>query len=70
MSIGDNVRQLRIARQMTQQELADGVGIKQPTVAQIERGTKALSLALAMDMAIFFGCSLDCITGNQTKDAS
>lgn len=51
MGIGDNVRLLRENKQLQQAELAAQLGITQSMLSQIERGTKALSLALAVDIA-------------------
>lgn len=61
--VGENVRQYRQARKLSQQALADKVGISQPMLAQIERGTKGLSIqlgvviaeALEVDAATLFG---------------
>lgn len=49
--VGENVRQYRQARNLSQQALADKVGISQPMLAQIERGTKSLSIQLGIVIA-------------------
>lgn len=38
MSIGDNIKRLREARGMTQEQLADQIGVTRPTVTQWETG--------------------------------
>lgn len=51
MSIGTNLRNLRIAKEMSQAELADAVFVTQSMIAQIERGTKALTMELGREIA-------------------
>lgn len=38
MSFGEEVKRLRIERGLTQKQLGDAIGVKQPVVAQIEAG--------------------------------
>ena len=58
MSVAENIRKIRISRNLTQKELADNVGVKQSYIAQIERGTKIPTLTLGKDIADALGCSL------------
>lgn len=58
MSIGENVKKIRTERGIPQSKLAESVGITQSMLCQIERGTKALSLALAKDIADYLKCSV------------
>ena len=58
MGIGENLRTLRTNAGMTQEQLAQAVGIRQCTVAQIERNTKALSLSLGYEITKVLDCSL------------
>lgn len=51
MSIGSNLKKARINAGMVQRELAEAVGVTQPMIAQIERGTKALTLELGREIA-------------------
>lgn len=67
MNIGDNVKRLREARNMKQVELAQALGITQSMLAQIERGTKALTMNLALCVVSVLGCSLDELASGQTK---
>ena len=55
MSIGSNIKDKRLALDMTQIELADKIGITQSMLCQIERGTKAPSLPLRAEIAQFLG---------------
>ena len=59
MSVGENIRRIREARGLNQAQLADRVGIAQPWVCQIERGTKNPSLQLGKLIAEVLGCTLD-----------
>lgn len=58
-NIAGNIKRLREARNMTQHELADAVGVKQPMIAQIERGTKSPSMPLGMEIAKALNCPID-----------
>ena len=59
MSIGSNIKNKRLALDMTQIELADKIGITQSMLCQIERGTKAPSLPLSAEIAQFLGCKVE-----------
>lgn len=58
MAIGENLKKIRTEAGITQATLADKVGIGRSMLAQIERGTKALSLPLAETIATELGCSI------------
>ncbi len=58
MNMGENLRHLRKAKGYTQAELAEKVGLTQSMLARLERGTRALSLPLAMDIAEILECSV------------
>lgn len=59
MNIGENVRKKRIACGLTQQQLAEIVGVAAATICQIERGTKTLSMPLGKQIAEVLNCTLD-----------
>lgn len=63
MNIGENLKRTREAHNMTQAALAEKVGVTQGMVAQIERGTKALSVQLAVAMADVLQCSVTELIG-------
>lgn len=63
MSIGENVKRLRIAARMSQSELAERVNVSAPMICQVERGTKAPSLQLAMEIANVLGCEVNELAG-------
>lgn len=53
------VRELRMERAMTQQQLADMVGVSSRTIISIEKGQYSPSLMLAYRMARVFGVSVE-----------
>lgn len=58
--IQNNIRRLRFFKdEMTQQELADEVGVTRQTIAAIESGKYAPTLELAFRIASLFETSLD-----------
>lgn len=59
MNIGENVKKKRIACGLTQQQLAEIVGVAAATICQIERGTKTLSMPLGKQIADVLNCTLD-----------
>ena len=54
-----NIRSLRLERGLSQVELADAVGISQAMLCYIERGTRELTLPLALKLAEVLGCNVD-----------
>jgi putative transcriptional regulator len=58
-AIRNQIRELRAAREMTQQELADRVGVTRQTVIAIEGDKYSPSLETAFKVAIVLGVSLE-----------
>ncbi len=58
-AIRNQVRELRAARNMTQQELADQVGVTRQTVIAIEQDKYSPSLETAFKVALALGVSLE-----------
>ena len=59
MEIGDKIRRLRVAKQLTQEELANACGKKNTAVSNWEKGIRQPD---AVDLAIisnFFNISID-----------
>jgi putative transcriptional regulator len=58
--LSNNIRRLRFENgQMTQQELADKVGVTRQTIIATESGRYAPSLPLAFKIAQVFGVSIE-----------
>lgn len=67
----NRVKELRIARGWTQEQLADAVGVSRQSINSIERGRYVPSLSLALTFARVFGCSTDeifTLNGEMRKD--
>ncbi|RMG83118.1 MAG: transcriptional regulator [Bacteroidetes bacterium] len=56
----NNLRRLRFEKgQMTQQELAEALGVSRQTIISIEKGKYMPSILLAMKMARYFGKTVE-----------
>ena len=69
MTVGENIRSKRTLKGMKQIELARLVGVSQAMIAQIERGTKTVTVPLALDIAQILGCSIGELVG-ETKQVN
>ncbi|MBD0384412.1 helix-turn-helix transcriptional regulator [Paenibacillus sedimenti] len=59
-NISNNIRTLRFNHdEMTQQQLADKVGVTRQTIVAIEKGNYSPSLELAFRIARVFGLTLE-----------
>jgi putative transcriptional regulator len=58
-TIRNRVRELRLERGWTQQELADAVGVSRQSINSVERERYVPSLPLALTFARVFRCSTD-----------
>lgn len=61
MKIGENIKALRTLHDITQEELAEKVGISQKMLSYIERDDRRPSIEVALRIAEQFNCSLDMI---------
>lgn len=61
MKIGENIKALRTLHDITQEELAERVGISQKMLSYIERDDRRPSIEVALRIAEQFHCSLDTI---------
>lgn len=57
------LRELRQSRRLTQEALAEALGVTRQTVIQLEHGRFAPSFGLARELAEFFDCSFDELLG-------
>ena len=58
-AVQNRVREMRLARELTQEQLADAVGVSRQSINSIERGRYIPSLPLALLLAQAFRCPLD-----------
>ncbi len=58
-AIRNSIRDLRAAREMTQQDLADQVGVTRQTVIAMEQDKYSPSLETAFKVALALGVPLD-----------
>lgn len=56
---GRKLRELREAAGLTQEQLAEAVGVARPLITRAETGAKELSLAVAAAVARELGCKID-----------
>ncbi|MCL4255526.1 MAG: helix-turn-helix transcriptional regulator [Anaerolineae bacterium] len=60
--LSNNIRKLRFEHdEMTQQQLADKVGVSRQTIVAIEKGNYSPSLELAFKIAHAFGVPLESV---------
>ena len=59
--LDNTVRRHRLAAEMTQQELADRLGVTRQSVLSIEKGKYTPSVALALRIAETFGVSVEAL---------
>ena len=57
--VSNKIRDYRVERDLTQDELAQAVGVSRQSIISIERGRYTPSLYLALRFAQFFQCSTD-----------
>ena len=59
MNVGENIRIRRESLGIKQAELAENVGISQPMLSQIERGTKNPSIQVGRVIAKYLNCIIE-----------
>lgn len=59
MTIQNNIREMRIKKNVTQEQLAEAVGVSRQTIVAIEKGNYIPSLLLAINLARFFDVSVE-----------
>ena len=59
MSLHTRIRELRARDRLSQEELAQKVGVRRETIGNLENGRYNPSLKLAMDIAKVFGCTVE-----------
>jgi putative transcriptional regulator len=56
---GSRLRELRLARELSQGDVATAMGVSRQTINSIETGKYVPSLALAIGLASFFGLPVE-----------
>lgn len=59
ITIGKQLKQMRENNGMTQQELAQKIGVTQALIARYEKNAKVPSLPVTIMIADVFNCSID-----------
>ncbi len=59
MNIHNKVKEYRVSKGVTQEELAETVSVSRQTIIAIEKGNYTPSLMLAMQIAKFFKTSIE-----------
>ena len=59
MTIQNNIKELRTKKNVTQEQLAEAVGVSRQTIVAIEKGNYTPSLLLAINLARFFDVSVE-----------
>lgn len=59
MSVGENIKRIRLERKMTQEQLAEIIGVTRPMITQIERGTKSATMELGKEIADALSCDIN-----------
>lgn len=65
-----HLRQLRTKRNLSQEHLAEEIGVSRPTYLQIEKGERELTVTEAQKLAEVFGMSLDDFLGGKEHPIS
>lgn len=68
MGVAKNIKTLRVGADMTQQQLADIVGVKREAVAQWEAGLAMPRLGTAVKLVRRFGIGLDDLVGDDMPE--
>jgi len=61
MNIGENLRQLRAEKNISQDEVAEKLGLSQGYFSKIENNTKRLSVEQVFELSQILDCSTDAI---------
>ncbi len=68
MVLHDRLRELRLAAELTQSDLAERVGVSRQTIIAIERGGYTPSVLLALKLAGEFGVPVEEIFWDEDED--
>ena len=63
LKFSERLKELRTARNMSQQAMAEFLNVKQPTIARWEKGLIEVDLLTLMKLAKYFGVTTDYLLG-------
>lgn len=69
MSIGANIKMRREAANMTQEQLAEKVGVQRPMITQVERGSRVPTMILGDLIAQALHCTVDDLLHGEHSEA-
>lgn len=58
-TVGEIIKEKRLELGISQRKMAEEVGVTSMTISHWERGVNYPNIILALDVADFFGCTLD-----------
>ena len=70
MTIGDSIRIRRLTLKMTQADLSQKTGIKQPTISAIEKGVNKPSIDTVILLSDAMNCTVSDLIGQTAKTES
>ncbi len=70
LTLSENIRSFRKQRKLTQEKLADALGVTVGAVYKWESGQSQPELNLVVELADFFDTSVDALLGYRMKDNS
>lgn len=67
IQIGNNVRKFRMERKLTQEELAEYVGVNASAITRIEGGTRMMSIPLLYNVAMTLRVGFDSLLQEESS---
>ncbi|MDE6426174.1 MAG: helix-turn-helix domain-containing protein [Ruminococcus sp.] len=60
-----NLKEIRQKNRISQNDLAEKIGVSAPYICRVEKGNQTLSLSIAINIADYFNISLDELVGRK-----
>lgn len=67
MTLADNIKTTRNIRNITQNEMADALGVNQTFISQLENGRRVPTLEMTERIADLLDCSIDGLLERDAK---
>ena len=61
------LKNIRTEKNITQEEIANRIGVTKSFISRVEKGTRDISLSLSSDIADYLDISLDELAGRDTN---